>query len=198
MVFAHINHIAHHNFAVSDRIHILGNIGIPAHGAAVMAVNPALACLQKFRGAFPCQLLGIRDDVPVFQLLDEVQSFCDFFFGVLKRIVLNPIPAVFTLEIINHEMHLYIIRTGKGIVGSILISREFLPRLIQLVQGSGYLCPYLIIGCLVPYKTAARIGDREGLQGSVHRIKGLVGIIIIRQVNDIGNLVQLIKGISVG
>ncbi len=28
MVFAHINHIAYHNFAVSDRIHILGNIGI--------------------------------------------------------------------------------------------------------------------------------------------------------------------------
>ncbi len=36
-----------------------------------MTVNPALACLQSSEVPSPASFFGIRDDVPVFQLLDE-------------------------------------------------------------------------------------------------------------------------------
>ena len=179
---------------------ILGSGGIPLEDTSHLAGDPlvGLVCSVVAVGA----VVGgqAHDDVAIDQALDEVDALGDLVSGVVQGRGggVCPILAVLGLKVEDHQDHTVVCAQVQRIVVIAQLLLECLACVHQVVQSLGDLGDAsLIKGGHVPEEDTAGHSDRHALL-CIGNVAGCqLGIIPLRQVQIIGDAVQVDEGLAV-
>ena len=194
MILAHIGEVVADDefLTLAQRLFKLARGGIPLEDAGVLAFHPLGVLVQAVR-AVAGQGFGGRDDVVVFQALDELEALGDFLGGVVELAVDNPILAVHALHVVDHQDHLVVSAQRQRVVIVAELLSEDRAGGHQVGQRGRGRKAGLLKGGLVPVEDAAGHRHRNGQKLAVDGALGEGLLVELGQVDDVRNLVEVVE-----